>query len=180
MTKDTIAAPPEAGVPSASPTVSTEFHGGQVATIAGGHFVHDTFTAFLAPLLPLIQDMLGIGYASAGGLVIFTQLPSLLNPFIGYLADRISVRYFVILAPATTATLMCFVGFAPSYMVLVMLLTMVGVSVAAFHAPAPAMIARTSGNRVGAGRCDDNRIRTKPESAGHWHCRVDAEFTRFI
>jgi MFS transporter, FSR family, fosmidomycin resistance protein len=134
---------------AAEPTA--EFQTGQVATIVGGHFVHDTFAAFLAPLLPLIQDTMGIGYAGAGGLAIFTQLPSLLTPFIGYLADRVSVRYFVILAPAVTATLMSLIGYAPDYLLLAMLLLAVGVSIAAFHAPAPAMVARTSGNRVGMG-----------------------------
>jgi hypothetical protein len=79
------------------------FQTDQVATISVGHLVHDTYTAFLAPVLPLIQANLGIGYALAGSLSIFTQRPSVLNPFIGYLADRVSVRYFVILAPGITA-----------------------------------------------------------------------------
>ncbi|OUC09576.1 hypothetical protein RY27_01995 [Litorilinea aerophila] len=123
----------------------------QVMTIAGGHFMHDSFSAFLAPLLPLLQDRLNIGYAVAGGLAIFTQLPSLLNPFIGYLADRVSLRYFVILAPGITATLMSFMGFAPDYLVLTLLLLAAGVSIAAFHAPAPAMIGRVAGQRIGTG-----------------------------
>ena len=127
------------------------FQTGQVATIAGGHFMHDTFGAFLAPLLPLIQDNLGTNYMLTGGLTIFTQLPSLLNPFLGYAADRMSVRYFVILAPGFTATLMTLIGFAPNYLTLALLLLAVGVSIAAFHAPAPAMTARVSGNRVGTG-----------------------------
>jgi FSR family fosmidomycin resistance protein-like MFS transporter len=131
--------------------VQAHFHTDQIVTVAGGHFIHDSFTAFLAPLLPLIQDKLGIGYASAGGLAIFSQLPSLLTPFIGYLADRISLRYLVILAPAGTATLMSLMGLAPSYLALAFLLLAVGVSVAAFHAPAPAMIARVSGEHVGTG-----------------------------
>ncbi len=142
----------QAAEPSVSPVeVEARFHTEQVVTVAGGHFVHDSFTAFLAPLLPLIQDKLGIGYASAGGLAIFSQLPSLLTPFIGYLADRVSLRYFVILAPAGTATLMSLIGLAPSYFTLALLLLTVGVSVAAFHAPAPAMVARVSGKRVGTG-----------------------------
>ena len=149
MTTRSLPARPAPGVVTAGE--AREFQAGQVAMIAGGHFVHDTFAAFLVPLLPLIQDTMGIGYTGAGGLAIFTQLPSLLTPFIGYLADRISVRYFVILAPAATATLMSLIGYAPDYLMLVMLLLAVGVSIAAFHAPAPAMIARTSGNRVGMG-----------------------------
>lgn len=127
------------------------FQADQVATISVGHLVHDTYTAFLAPLLPLIQTNLGIGYALAGSLAIFTQLPSVLNPFIGYLADRVSVRYFVILAPAVTATVFSSLGLAPSYAALALLLFVGGISIAAFHAPAPAMVAKISGQRVGTG-----------------------------
>lgn len=128
-----------------------EFHTGQVLTIVGGHFVHDTFSAFVAPLLPLIIERLSLSLALAGSLWGFLQVPAILNPFIGYLADRLSVRYFVILAPAVTATLMSLLGFAPSYAVLALLLLTTGVSVAAFHAPAPAMVARISGKRLGKG-----------------------------
>jgi len=129
----------------------SSFQTDQVATIAGGHFIHDTYTAFLAPLLPILQGNLGITYAAAGSLAVFMQLPSLLNPFIGYMADRISLRYFIILAPAITATLMSSMGLTSSYVALAILLFAAGISVAAFHAPAPAMIGRVAGLRVGAG-----------------------------
>ncbi len=135
---------------SAQP-VRNRFQADQVAAIAAGHFTHDTYSAFLAPLLPLIQRQLELSYALAGGLAIFTQLPSLLNPFIGYLADRVSVRYFVIFAPAITATIFSSIGLAPTYLILALLLFAGGLSIAAFHAPAPAMIGKVSGPRVGAG-----------------------------
>lgn len=136
-------------------TVSTadtdSFDTGQVVTIAGGHFAHDTFSAFLPPLLPLIQERLGTNYALTGSLAIFAQLPSLLNPLIGHLADRVSLRYFIILAPGITATLLSILGMVPNYLTLAMLLLAAGVSIAAFHAPAPAMIGKVAGNRVGKG-----------------------------
>jgi FSR family fosmidomycin resistance protein-like MFS transporter len=128
-----------------------DFQTDQVATIAGAHFVHDTYSSFLAPLLPLIQSNLGISYTLVGSLVVFMQLPSLLNPFIGYLADRISLRYFIILAPAITATLMSSMGLTSDYVTLALLLFATGISIAAFHAPAPAMIGRVAGLRVGTG-----------------------------
>ena len=149
-TRPQQAEPQQADMDAAQPQAA-QFEVDQVATIAGGHFLHDTFSAFLAPLLPMIQTKLGTSYAMTGSLVIFTQIPSLLNPFIGYAADRISVRYFVILAPGITATLTGLIGLAPSYAALAMLLLLSGVSIAAFHAPAPAMIARVSGKRVGTG-----------------------------
>jgi FSR family fosmidomycin resistance protein-like MFS transporter len=74
-----------------------------------------------------------------------------LNPFIGYLADKVSLRYFVILAPAVTATLISSLGWAPNYFILAILLFVTGISVASFHAPAPAMVARISGKKVGLG-----------------------------
>ncbi len=87
----------------------------------------------------------------AGSLTAVLQLPGVINPFIGYLADRISLRYFVILAPAITGTLISSLGFASSYLSLLVILFMTGISVAAFHAPAPAMIGRITGERVGRG-----------------------------
>lgn len=136
-----------------SPTLTPEdtFHTDQVLTVAGGHFTHDTYSAFIAPLLPLIQERLATNYTLTGSLAIFAQVPSLLNPFIGYMADKISLRYFIILAPAVTATLMSAMGLAPDYLSLAFILLAAGVSIAAFHAPAPAMIARVSGQRTGRG-----------------------------
>ena len=62
-----------------------------------------------------------------------------------------SLRYFVILAPAATATLVSIMGLAPNYLSLAFILLLTGVSIAAFHAPAPAMIGRISGKQVGKG-----------------------------
>jgi len=127
------------------------FQTGNVMTIVGGHFIHDTYTAFVAPLLPLVIEKLSLSLTLAGVLTAVMQIPAVLNPFIGYLADKISLRYFVIFAPAATATLIGLMGLAPTYTSLVILFILIGISVAAFHAPTPAMIARISGQKVGRG-----------------------------
>jgi FSR family fosmidomycin resistance protein-like MFS transporter len=128
-----------------------EFQAGEVLTIVGGHFVHDMFAAFLAPLQPLLIEKVALSFTQAGSLVSVIALPALLNPFIGYLADRVNLRYFVILAPAITATFMASMGLAPSYLALALMLLVTGVSSAAFHAPATAMAGRASGRQVGKG-----------------------------
>lgn len=134
-----------------APSENRVFQSAQVLTVAGAHFVHDTYSAFLAPLLPLVQERLGTSYAGTGSLAIFAQLPSLLNPLLGYMADKVSLRYFIILAPGITATLFGSLGLAPNYLMLALLLLAAGISIAAFHAPAPAMVARFAGPRVGKG-----------------------------
>jgi len=137
--------------PQTSTPTANAFQTGQVLTIAGGHLIHDTFTSFLAPLLPLIIQKLSLSLTLAGTLAAFQQLPSLVNPFLGLLADRGSLRWFVILTPAVTATAMTMIGIAPGYTVLSILLLVAGLSTAIWHTPTPTMVARASGRQVGQG-----------------------------
>jgi len=135
--------------PQAQP--SGEFRTGQVLTLSACHFIHDVYSSFLAPLLPLLIEKLSMTLTQAGFLSTIMQLSSLLNPLIGALADRRSVRYFIILAPVTTAVPMSLMGLAPNYGVLLILLFLTGVSMAAFHVPTPVMIAQLSGDKKGKG-----------------------------
>ncbi|MBS1253795.1 MAG: Fosmidomycin resistance protein [Anaerolineales bacterium] len=128
-----------------------EFQTPKVLVVALAHFVHDTYPAFLAPLIPLLTDKLGLSLALAGSLVLFMRTSALVQPFIGYLADRTELQYFVIVAPALTAISMSLLGVAPSYVMLIPLLVFTGLSTAMFHAPAPAMITRVSGQEWGKG-----------------------------
>jgi MFS transporter, FSR family, fosmidomycin resistance protein len=122
-----------------------------VLTAAGGHFVHDSFTSFLSPLLPLIIQKLGLSLTMAGSLSALQSLPSLINPFLGMLGDRVSLRWLAIIAPTTTAIAMSLIGVAPTYTFLAILLLTAGVSSACWHVPSPVMVARAAGQRVGFG-----------------------------
>ncbi|MGB5167541.1 MAG: MFS transporter [Acidimicrobiia bacterium] len=128
-----------------------QFQTGRVASIAAGHAVHDTYTAFLAPLLPTFVEKFALTNAAAGLLAAFLQLPSLLQPVIGHLADRTTIRWIVVLGPGITATAMSFLGWAPTYAALALVLLVAGLSVAAFHATAPVAVGYLSGNRLGRG-----------------------------
>ena len=127
------------------------FQADTVLALTAGHLVHDTFASFLAPLLPLIIERLGLSMTLAGSLAAIQSLPSLLNPFLGLLADRVSLRWFAILAPTITASAMSLIGIAPSYGVIVLLLLLAGFSSATWHVPTPVVIARASGRHVGRG-----------------------------
>lgn len=130
---------------------SNRFQTGKIMALSIGHFIHDVYSSFLSPLLPLLIDKLSLTLTQAGFLSTIMQLPALLNPYIGVLADRVSVRYFVILAPAMTAVPMSLIGIAPSYGVLLLLLFITGISVSFFHVPAPVMVSRLSAARKGRG-----------------------------
>jgi MFS transporter, FSR family, fosmidomycin resistance protein len=138
-------------IPLEQTTVNDDFQTGQVAPVVAAHFAHDIYTAGVPPLLPVLIEKLSLSLTQAGALSACLQIPSLLNPFIGYLADKVNLRYFVILAPAITATVLSLMGRTSNYLVLMILFFCAGISIASFHATAPAMIGRVSGRRVGLG-----------------------------
>jgi FSR family fosmidomycin resistance protein-like MFS transporter len=127
------------------------FQTGRVLTITAAHAVHDTYTAFLPPLLPAFISKFALSNTQAGALTVFLQASSFLQPYIGYLADRVSLRYFVILGPAIAAVIMSVLGIAPGYALLALLLTIVGLSSAVFHSVAPVVAGRLSGSNLGRG-----------------------------
>ncbi|MGD8779175.1 MAG: MFS transporter [Ignavibacteria bacterium] len=126
-----------------------KFQTGNVILISIAHMLHDIFSSFLAPILPLLIDKLKFSYSLAGLLTIFQRGSSLLNPFIGLIADKLPVRYLLIVSPAITAIVMSLLGSAPHYIVLVILLLIMGVSASLFHVPAPVMIRKIAGTKVG-------------------------------
>jgi FSR family fosmidomycin resistance protein-like MFS transporter len=130
---------------------SMPFQTNGVVMVSVCHFIHDVYSSFLSPLLPLLIEKLSLSLTKAGLLSTVMQLPALLNPFIGVWADRISVRWFIILAPSLTAVPMSLIGVAPSYTVLLILLFITGISVSLFHVPSPVLIANLSGDYKGRG-----------------------------
>jgi FSR family fosmidomycin resistance protein-like MFS transporter len=102
-------------------------------------------------MLPLFISSLALSKTAAGLLAVFLTAPSLVQPFIGHLADRVSLRYFVILAPCVTAIMMSLLGVAPDYETLVLLLLVAGFSSASIHAVGPAMVGRLAGPNLGRG-----------------------------
>lgn len=128
-----------------------EFKAGQVTAMSSGHLSNDTFTGFVPALLPLLIEKLSLSLTAAGSLSAMAQIPSLLNPFFGYLSDRYNLQVLAMLAPAVTATMISTLGLAPNPIVLAVLLFVSGISTAAFHATAPALVGRVSGKQVGKG-----------------------------
>ncbi len=128
------------------------FHAGKVLLLSFSHFIHDIYTSFLAPLLPLIIEKLSITLAQAGFLTTIMQIPSLFNPLIGIWVDRKGLaRWLIILAPTMTAVPMCLIGITSSYWLLLAMFFIAGISVAIYHVPAPVLISEMSGVKKGKG-----------------------------
>ena len=60
------------------------FHTGGVLMLSLCHFVHDVYSSFLSPLLPLLIEKFSLSLTRAGLLSTVMQLPALLNPLSVY------------------------------------------------------------------------------------------------
>jgi MFS transporter, FSR family, fosmidomycin resistance protein len=132
-------------------TSQDKFQTNSVATIAQSHAVHDTYTAFLPSILPIIKENFSLSTTEVGVLTLFQQAPSLAQPIIGHIADRKSLRYLVICTPAISAILMSILGVTGNILLLILMLMAVGFSSASLHAVGPALAGELSGKKIGRG-----------------------------
>jgi len=134
-----------------SEAAASRFETAGVVTVSSAHLVHDTYSSFLAPLLPVLIENLTLTKTAAGLLSVFYQWPSLVQPLIGHLGDRINLKILVIIAPTLAAVLMTLLGVAPTYAVLALLLIVAGFNSAGLHAIGPIIAGKLSGDRLGRG-----------------------------
>jgi FSR family fosmidomycin resistance protein-like MFS transporter len=131
-----------AGAPAASvaaPAVATPRRA--VGVLAVAHFINDTYTYVLQAILPALIVTLGLSLGLAGALVTIYQLvSSLVQPVVGHLADRGSLRWPAWAGVAATGVAAGLLGLAPHYLVLVGLLLIGGLGTAIFHPVSGAMV----------------------------------------
>ena len=127
------------------------FHLSEIVTVAAAHGAHDTYFSYLPTILPLLIKNLALNTTQAGLLTVFSQIPNLLQPVIGHLADRKNLKMLVVLAPTLSGILITLVGVAPSFGLAGLLLLLAGFSSAGFHAISPTMVSAQAGRKVGRG-----------------------------
>lgn len=99
-----------------------------------GHFTVDMQGGILPVLYPLMASEFNLEYAQVGVVALgYTSAASLSQPGFGYLADRFGSRYFAVLSLMWSAMIVGFIGFAPSFAVLMFLAILAGLGSGAYH-----------------------------------------------
>jgi FSR family fosmidomycin resistance protein-like MFS transporter len=138
-------------LPTALQAPQAECDTGALAALGFAHATNDTYASFLPPLLPPLIEKLSLSKTEAGLIAFLATSPALLQPVIGYLADRADLRWMVIVGPAIVATTMSLLGVAPRLAVVALLVIVAGLGSAAFHAVASPMAGRLAGRSLGRG-----------------------------
>lgn len=122
-----------------------------VGLLTGAHLLHDMSLGTLGVLLPFLREKLGFSLLLAGLLVPGQQAGSLFQPALGFLADRVGKRRFVLVFLTGTSVCMSLVGLAPAYVVLFVTVMFGGFSSAAYHPAGSALLTDYAGKRWGTG-----------------------------
>jgi FSR family fosmidomycin resistance protein-like MFS transporter len=119
-----------------------------LTALCAAHFVNDSYSSIIYPLLPLLQTHLALTNAQVFWLApLYAISSSLMQPVYGFISDRYARRFFAVFGPAITAVFVSMIGLAPSYSMLVLLLVAGGIGIGSFHPQAAAMAAAASGER---------------------------------
>jgi MFS transporter, FSR family, fosmidomycin resistance protein len=119
-----------------------------MAVLCAGHFVSDSYSSVIFPLLPLIKDALHLTTAQVFWLApLYAVSSSLMQPVYGAISDRYAKRFFAVFGPAITATFISMIGLAPSYWALLLILLAGGIGIGSFHPQAAAMASAAAGDR---------------------------------
>jgi FSR family fosmidomycin resistance protein-like MFS transporter len=121
-----------------------------VLPLALGHAVDDFYPSFLAPLLPLFVEKLGLSLALAGGLATLQGFTtSLVQPLFGYLADRVQRPWLAAWGMLASAIFTSLWGLAPNGASLVLLVVLAGLGVALFHPVASGLVGQLAPRQKG-------------------------------
>lgn len=112
------------------------------------HFLGDFYGAFINPLLPVFVSDFGLSLTQVGIIAgVARLLAFVVQPAVGYLADRHRTRAFVLGGPFIAICFIPLVGLAPHFLPLLIITAMGSIGLSIFHPPTAGMISDHAGSR---------------------------------
>ena len=114
------------------------------------HFTGDFYAAFISPLLPVFVERFALSLTEVGLIAgVMRMLAFVVQPAVGYFADRYRSRVFIIGGPLLSIVFIALVGWAPSFPVLLLFVSIGSIGAAMFHPSIAGMIANYAGRHIG-------------------------------
>jgi FSR family fosmidomycin resistance protein-like MFS transporter len=123
-----------------------------MAVLSLAHVFDDINQSFLPALLPFLVLQRGFSNEKAAFLMLAASVASsVVQPAIGYLADRRSIPWLIPIGMFFAAAGVAVAGVMPSYVGIIVVVTISGIGVAAFHPEAARYANYVSGDRKATG-----------------------------
>lgn len=117
-------------------------------TIGLCHLLNDMIQSVIPALYPLLKDKFGFTFAQIGVITLVFQITSsVLQPFVGQYADRHPQPYSLSLGMGFTLVGLVSLAFAPSFLLILLSVALIGCGTAVFHPEASRVAQMASGGR---------------------------------
>ncbi len=116
-----------------------------IGLLSSAHFVLDSYSSFLFPLLPLLATKLQLTPAQIGLLTPTLMISSsLMQPVYGMISDRYLKRSMAVFGPLIAAIFLSCIGLASSLPMLMAIVIIGGIGIGSFHPQAAALVSRAA------------------------------------
>jgi MFS transporter, FSR family, fosmidomycin resistance protein len=116
-----------------------------ITLLSTAHFVLDSYSSFIFPLLPLLATKLSLKPAQIGVLTPTLMITSsLMQPVYGMLSDRYLKRSMAVFGPLIAAVCLSCIGLANSLPMLLAIVICGGIGIGAFHPQGAAIVSRAA------------------------------------
>jgi FSR family fosmidomycin resistance protein-like MFS transporter len=114
------------------------------------HFIGDFYYSFVNPLLPAFVDKYSLTLTQVGLIAATSRfLAFIIQPWVGYFADRFRTRFFVLGGPLFAVIFISLVGIAPNYLILLLFISFGAIGTSMFHPTSAGMVSTYSGKHSG-------------------------------
>ncbi|MBW2092411.1 MAG: MFS transporter [Deltaproteobacteria bacterium] len=114
------------------------------------HFIGDIYCSFINPLLPVFVDKFSLTLAQVGLLAGISRfLAFIVQPSVGYLADRYQTRFFILGGPLLSIVFIPLGGIAPAFWMLLLFVSLGSIGSSMFHPPTAGMVSTYAGRHFG-------------------------------
>lgn len=114
------------------------------------HFTGDFYSAFISPLFPVFVDKLDLSLTQVGIIAgTMRLLAFIIQPTVGYLADRYPTRSFIFAGLTLTIVFIPLSGIAPSFWVLLLCVAFGSIGSSMFHPSVTGMVPLYAGSKAG-------------------------------
>jgi FSR family fosmidomycin resistance protein-like MFS transporter len=114
------------------------------------HFIGDFYSSFVNPLLPVFVERFALTLTEVGILAGLSRfLAFIVQPTVGYLADYFRTRFFILGGPFLAIVFIPLVGVAPSYLALLVFISLGSIGSSMFHPSTAGMVSTYAGRHFG-------------------------------
>jgi len=114
------------------------------------HFTGDFYSSFVSPLYPLFIQKMGLSLTQIGIISgINLLLAFIVQPSVGYLADRYATRNFILLGVLMAVVFIPLAGIVPGFWVLLLVVALGSIGSSMFHPSVTGMVPLYSGDKAG-------------------------------